>query len=129
MNAYERLTYNPDAPLKAGDKIIEIGYDNAPEAILTVVKVTPTGIIRTAEGESFKPTNFGDYYGISPYTEELAAQVREYQRGQAEEKARRKAIDDARRACRVMADRGNALPYEAAVKILEVYAAYKEVRT
>lgn len=123
---YTYLTHNPDEPLKTGDKIIEIsGILRKPTAILTVTKVTPTGIVRTAEGESFKPTSFGDYCGIVAYSDELAAQVAEYQRNLEEEKARRRTIDEARQACRVMADRGNALPYETAVKILEIYRNLK----
>lgn len=130
MEAREYPAFTADNAPKAGEKVIKIkGFRREPVAVLTVTKVTPTGIIRTAEGESFKPWYSGEYTEITPYTEELAAQALEYQRRQEEEQARRKAISEARQACRVMADRGSTLPYEVAVELLEVYEAWKEVLT
>ena len=46
----------------------------------------------------------------------------------ATEAARRKVITEAKTACEVMSWGSTDLPYDIAVKILEVYAAYKEER-
>lgn len=138
MNA-QYPTFTTDNALKAGDKVI-LTSGQTPERVLTVKKITPTGLIKTEEGLVYKPIDGGQYIQrgsgwiyterfafteIVPYTEELAAQVEEYQRKRDEKVKRTRAIEEARTACYVMGSYGNELPYEMAVKILEVYAAYK----
>lgn len=46
-----------DTPPKAGDKVILV-RGSRPERVLTVKKVTPTGLVRTEEGLTYK--SFGD---------------------------------------------------------------------
>ena len=76
--------------LKPGDKVI---YTNSmhdtPVGILTVKNVTPTGIVRTEENESFRQNHYSSSacvsgYGksigrIIPYDDNLAVQAAEYQ--------------------------------------------------
>lgn len=144
MNKRKYPAFTADNAPKAGDKVILIGSWKTPERVLTVKKITLTGLVRTEEGLVYKPIDGGGYVQkgigwiyterfafteIVPYTDALVEQVREYQRKRDEEQARRRTIDEAKEACRIMAGLGNALPYETAVKILEVYVAYKEART
>lgn len=143
MNGREYPAFTADNAPKAGDKVIMIGNGQDPERVLTIRKVTPTGLVKTEEGLAYKEVDSGLYAQkgsgwiyterfaftrIAPYTPELAEQVEEFQRKRDEEAARRKTIEAARQACRVMSSVEKALPYEVAVRILEVYETYKEAK-
>lgn len=143
MNGREYPAFTADNAPKAGDKVIMIGNGQDPERVLTVKKVTPTGLVKTEEGLVYKEVDSGIYTqkgsgwiyterfvftSIVPYTPELAERVEEFRRKQEEEAARHETIEAAKQACRVMASVEKALPYDIAVRILEVYAAYKEER-
>lgn len=97
-------------PPKAGDKIIKMRYDH-PVAVLTITKVTPTGIIRTEEGESFRPmkcfrpmSGFPDFYReVAPYTDMFGKQAAQYQREQEgyleEEERQKQTINNTKKVC------------------------------
>lgn len=120
-------------PPKVGDKIVKSSINGYPVAVLTVTKVTPTGIIRTEEGESFRPMRSGSpdfYWEVAPYTDELGEQVLQYQREQEdgyweEAERQRQLINNAKNACHNMGDWDRPMSYETAVKILEVFEIWK----
>ena len=128
-----------DTPPKVGDKVIKgrSTYTGAfwPEAVLTVSKVTPSGIIRTEEGISYRPIKYSSSYSedgrrgnstIAPYSEELERQVAEYRKERERKQEARQTIEKAISACFDMADWNGRMSYETAVKILAVYDEWKK---
>ena len=100
------------AALKPGDQVIEVGtfYTGSPGenavGVLTVEKVTPSGIIRTSGGDykigkyDHYPRGYGQTTGqIIPYTEEKAVQAREYEAKQKEKREQHRTILAAQNAC------------------------------
>ena len=92
--------------LKPGDEVIFYGFMDRPEKVLTVSKVTPSGIVRT-NGGSFKQASYGSSvfrYGggfgsILPYTEETAKKAREHEGAVKAEENKQKLIRYAKVVC------------------------------
>lgn len=136
------MNLNFNTPPKAGDKVVLI--QGRPSRIMTVRKVTPTGIVRTEEGLSYKPGEDGvyrqnphsGYIGterigfteIAPYTPELEEQANQYQREKKEKEDRKRTVDAAKSACHDMGNWNKSMSYETAVKILEIYKAWEAER-
>lgn len=122
--------------LKPGDKIIKVetgwcGNEDTPMAVLTVKKVTATGIVRTVEGQSFQQKRYtnnayvGEYGGtdgaIVPYDDGLAEKAEAYQQNKKAAENNRLIIRDAKNICWDIAYSRKPLSLSLAKKILKEY--------
>lgn len=113
------------ASLKPGDTVIRNEWDNR-FFKETAKKVTPSGIVRTDSGRSFKLSNWSNCVNerggrngeIAPATEELLQEAERQEQRRREEMDRVRAI---RRAVSEMscANTGN-VPYEFAADFLDL---------
>lgn len=92
--------------LKPGDKVICIGWTNAPEKILFVNKVTPSGIVRTNH-ESYKVPSYGQRCSVQggcgqhivPYNEDDARVVMYHMEKEKEKRITEAMIRRAKTVC------------------------------
>lgn len=117
------------AALKPGDVVIHKRWNNYLSK-LTVTKVTPSGIVRTEGGASFKLSNYSDnvyergsrYGEIAPATAELLEEA-ERQILELEAKVQRERKVRAAVHTMSLANTEN-VPYEFAVDFLELCNKY-----
>lgn len=113
------------ASLKPGDVVIHKRWNDY-LCQLHVKKVTPSGIIRTEEGRSFKITNFRNMVmgiddtggDIVPATEELISLAEKQQKEREEENKRRRTIYTAVSTARTLSSGG--ITFEFAKDFLEL---------
>lgn len=120
------------ASLKPGDKVIQMDYRPRPVAVLTVKKVTATGIVRTEEDFSFRQSRYGSLadvrgcgasYGyIVPYNEDLAKRAEEYLQKIKAQNEERQILDRAKSLCWDLAYGKRELSLSLAKKIIELTA-------
>ena len=117
--------------LKRGDKVI---YTNSihdtPIGVLTVKNVTPTGIVRTEENESFCQNRYSSSacvsgYGksigrIVPYDDNLAVQAAEYQRKHRIQKENEATIRRAEYLCYELSYHKRRMSLAMAKKIVQM---------
>ena len=122
------------AGLKTGDKVIQQTYNRI--SVLTVKKVTPTGIVRTTNGESFAQRSWcslicgrGETRGeILPATPELIAEAERQDAERTERQKRESTIRRAKNYARQLFYNDIELTYELATEFLELLERHKENR-
>lgn len=117
--------------LKPGDKVIcTNSMHDTPVAVLTIKNVTPTGIVRTEENESFRQNRYSSSmcvsgYGhsigrIVPYNDALADQAAEYQRKQRIRKENEATIRRAEYLCYELSYHKRKMSLAMAKKIVQM---------
>ena len=120
------------ASLKPGDKVIRFdNWPHKPVAVMTVKKVTATGIVRTEAGYSYRQSRYGSSadvrgYGdpcgyIMPYNEDLAKQAEEYQQKIKAQNEATAILNRAKSLCWDVAYGRRELSLSAAKTILELW--------
>lgn len=124
--------------LQPGDKVIQIetgwGKDNSPIAVLTVKRVTDTGIVRTEEGQSFKQSKYSNSFNVVCYGGVLGGAIVPYDDAKAEkavahqqkvraDEERQKTLNKAKNICWDIAYGKKPLSISLAKTIV---AAYQE---
>lgn len=124
------------ASLKPGDKVIqaETGCGSelgSPMAVLTIKKVTATGIVRTEEGLSFQQNRYsslayvcghgGTNGAIVPYDYALAEKAEECQRKKQAAEEERRILRDAKNICWEIAYGKKPLSLSLAKTIIKSY--------
>ena len=122
--------------LKPGDKILQVetGWGSekgSPIAVLTVKKVTGTGIIRTEEGQSFQQNRYmsaahiagygGTNGAVVPYDDTLAEKAEAYQQKKKAEEENVRIVLTAKNICWEIAYGKKPLSLSLAKKIIKEY--------
>ena len=118
--------------LRPGDKVVRTNYwVDSPEAVLTVVRITPTGRIVTDQGTYMFREWSGRYVGygaarnhIIPATPETIAVAEEFQRKEQERIHQQNVIAEAKRIVYNLFYDG--MSYDMALKIIALHKEKKK---
>lgn len=121
--------------LKPGDKVVKTKYwDKTPVDVLTVEKITKSGMVATNKGTYHMTSEWeSDYKGrgnadgnIIPATPENIQMAEDYHREEEENKKKRSVIGKALEAAYDLRYGKREMTYEIAVELLELLERHKE---